>query len=182
MALWRNARLRRRGDAGTHDTMSRDMTTQTVSSKPSQTRRLFESGKSAESVDPPVTASRRPRVPASPRLRVPMSLRPRVPPPLLRLAAGAGLIVIFLLLICNAGRAGFSSLMASYGSMTNQLAPANAAVVLCQTDPDAHYLRGTLLLEDNDLPRAIKDYEQAAALRPDDYVLWLSLAHARELN
>src|SRR5437660_6378484 len=130
--------------------MSRDMTTQTVSSKPSQTRRLFEeSGKSAEPVDP--------RVPASPRPRVPMSSRPRVPPPLLRLAAGAGLIVIFLLLICNAGRAGLSSLMASYGSMTNQLAPANAAVVLCQTDPDAHYLRGTLLLEDNDLPRAIKD-------------------------
>ena len=116
------------------------------------------------------------------KLTVPMSPRPRVPPPLLRLAAGAGLLAIFLLLIFNAGRAGLSSLMASYGSMTNQLAPANAAVVLCQTDPDAHYLRGTLLLEDNDLPRAIKDYEQAASLRPDDYVLWLSLAHARELN
>jgi Flp pilus assembly protein TadD len=135
-----------------------------VSSKPSQTRRLFESGKSAESVDP--------RVPGSPRPAVPFyaSLQ------------ALGLLVIFLLLICNAGRAGLASLMASYGSMTNQLAPANAAVVLCQTDPDAHYLRGTLLLGDNDLPGAIKDYEQAASLRPDDYVLWLSLAHARELN
>ena len=102
--------------------------------------------------------------------------------PLLRLAAGVGLLAVFVLLICNAGRAGLSSLMAAQGSMTNQLAPANAAVALCQTDPDAHYLRGTLLLDDNDLPGAIKDYQQAASLRPDDYVLWLSLAHARELN
>jgi hypothetical protein len=38
------------------------------------------------------------------------------------------------------------------------------------------------ILESTDLPGAIAEYQQAALARPDDYVLWLSLARASELN
>ena len=65
--------------------------------------------------------------------------------------------------------------------MTSQLAPANAAVRLDTTNPDAHYVRATIL-EASDLTPAIAEHYQAALARPDDYVLWLSLARARELN
>ena len=87
-----------------------------------------------------------------------------------------------MLLIWNAGRAGLSSLLSSYGATTNQIVPADAAVELSQGDPDANYLRATILRANNDLDGAINEYNQAISLRPDDYALWLSLARARSLN
>lgn len=71
--------------------------------------------------------------------------------------------------------------MTSYAAMTSQLAPAATAVLFDAGNPDAHYIRGTIL-EATDLPAAVQEYYQAAQARPDDYVLWLSLARARELN
>jgi hypothetical protein len=55
-------------------------------------------------------------------------------------------------------------------------------VNLGPTDPEAHYLRGAILEANSNLPTAIVEYENAVRLRPDDYVLWLALARARELN
>jgi predicted Zn-dependent protease len=43
-------------------------------------------------------------------------------------------------------------------------------------------IRGELLEANDDLANAISEYEQAVSLRPDDYVLWLVLARAQEMN
>jgi hypothetical protein len=95
--------------------------------------------------------------------------------------AAFGLLAILLLLTWNAGRAGFASLLTAYAGKSSQLAPADAAVNLNASNPDAHYVRATIL-EASDLPAATTEYYQAALARPDDFVLWLSLARARELN
>jgi hypothetical protein len=102
--------------------------------------------------------------------------------PALRFAILGGLLICFTLLIWNVGRAGLSSLLSSHAASTNQVAPADAAVDLSQDDPDANYLRATILGANNDLVGAITEYNQAVSLRPEDYVLWLSLARARALN
>ena len=92
------------------------------------------------------------------------------------------LLIVFLLLIWLAARAGFASLLYTYAAISNQLAAANAAVSLSSGDPEAHYLRGAVLEASGDLTAAIAEYNEAFVRRPDDYVLWLSLARAQELN
>jgi hypothetical protein len=94
----------------------------------------------------------------------------------------AGLLVLFVLLIWTAGRAGFASLLTAYAAKANLMTSADAAVKLSPGDPDAHLIRGSLLEANDDLPAAIGEYQTAASLRPDDYVLWLSLERASELN
>jgi len=98
--------------------------------------------------------------------------------PILYAALALGLLV---LLTVNAASSGLSSLFTTYASQTNQLAAANSAVGFSSNNPDARYVRATIL-QASDLPAAIKDYYQAAMARPDDYVLWLSLARVYELN
>jgi len=110
------------------------------------------------------------------------AVRGKRPHPTMRLAIAGCLFGIFLLLIWNAGRAGFSSLLSSYASMSNKMVSANAAVTLSPANPDAHYLRGAMLADAGYLPVAIHEYQEAALRRPDDYVLWLTLARALELN
>lgn len=103
------------------------------------------------------------------------------PPPITRTAGTLGLLVILVLLTWNVGRSGLASLLTTYAAQTSQIASANAAVSLGASNPDAHYVRATIL-ESIDLSAAIAEYQQAAFARPDDYVLWLSLARASELN
>src|SRR4029079_12208817 len=98
--------------------------------------------------------------------------------PLLYTALALGLLV---LLTVNAASAGLSSLFTTYASQTNQLVAANSAVKFSSNNPDARYVRATIL-QASDLPAAIKDYYQAAMARPDDYVLWVGLARVYELN
>jgi tetratricopeptide (TPR) repeat protein len=102
--------------------------------------------------------------------------------PFVRIAASVGLLMVFLFMIVMAGRAGFSSLLSAHAGKTNLLASADAAVSLSPGDPDAHWIRGSLLEANRELTAAIAEYQTAASLRPDDFVLWLSLAHACELN
>jgi len=99
-----------------------------------------------------------------------------------RVAGGAGLVLIFLLLTWSTGRAGFSSLLSAYAAKTYEIDAANAAVSLSSNSPDAHYVRGTILEARNDLAGAAAEYNAAALARPDDCIFWLSLARARELN
>lgn len=99
-----------------------------------------------------------------------------------RLTAAAGLLLLFPLLIWHAGHAGLSSLLSSYAVMTDQIDLANEAVSLGRADPEAHFLRGAILARNEDLSGAVQEYQEAASLRPKDYVLWLDLARARELN
>jgi hypothetical protein len=101
--------------------------------------------------------------------------------PIARTFGAVGLLVILLLLTWNIGRSGLASLLTTYAAQSSQIAPANAAISLDASNPDAHYVRATIL-ESTDLTAAVSEYQQAAKARPDDYVLWLSLARASELN
>lgn len=103
-------------------------------------------------------------------------------PTIFRKALAIGAVVAFLLLTWYAGRWGLSSLLAVYAAKTGNIVAANAAVRFDQGNADAHYVRGAILEAGSDLAAAVDDYEKAAIARPDDYVLWLSLARARELN
>jgi len=98
-----------------------------------------------------------------------------------RNAGAAALLIVLLLLTWSTARSGLASLLTTYAANSGQIAPANAAAGFDTSNPDAHYVRATIL-SSGDLPAAISEYEQAALARPDDYVLWLSLARAREQN
>jgi len=106
----------------------------------------------------------------------------RSAPSLVRIGRLAALLVVLLLSILTAGRAGFASFLTGYALTTNQIDPANSAINLSPNNPDAHLTRAALLEANNGLPSAIPEYEKAASLRPQDYVLWLTLARASELN
>jgi Tfp pilus assembly protein PilF len=79
-----------------------------------------------------------------------------------------------------AALAGVSRLFSKYAAVTGRLDGADRAVELTPADPEAHLIRAALLRADNKLDEAIGEYEQAAALRPRDYVLWLELGLARD--
>jgi len=96
-------------------------------------------------------------------------------------AGALALLIIFLVLTWHSARSGLASLLTTSAASSNQVTLADAAVRLHEGDPDPHYVRATILLA-GDLKAAIREYEQAAFARPDDYVLWLSLARAREID
>lgn len=98
-----------------------------------------------------------------------------------RLALAVGLLVLLMLLTWNVARSGFASLLTTYAAQTNQISVADSAIRIGANNPDAHHVRATIL-ESIDLPGAIAEHRQAALARPDDYVLWLSLARACELG
>jgi len=91
------------------------------------------------------------------------------------------LLILLPLLTVHVARSGLSSLFTTAAGQSTRIETANKAVQWNNAYPDAHYVRATIL-QASDLPAAVKDYHQAATTRPDDYVLWLSLARAYELN
>jgi hypothetical protein len=92
------------------------------------------------------------------------------------------LVFIFLLLTLMSGRAGFSSLLSAYAAKSYEIDAANAALTLDAHSPDAHLARGSILEARNDFQGAAAEYDAAALGRPDDCILWLSLARVRELS
>ncbi len=100
----------------------------------------------------------------------------------LRFVRGGGLFLILLFLIWSAGRAGFASLLSAYAARSSQLDAADLAVRFSPRNAQTHLIRGGVLQANGDLPAAAAEYSRAVSLRPADYVLWLTLAHARELN
>ena len=57
---------------------------------------------------------------------------------------------------------------------------AEEAAQLSSSNPEVHYVHARLLADSGAHAAAIAEYERAAALRPDDYVLWLALGRARD--
>src|ERR1044072_5665312 len=99
-----------------------------------------------------------------------------------RLGLGAGLVLLFLLLTWNAGRAGFSSLVSTYAARSYETPAAKVAVDLTPNSADAHFALGSIFEARNEPTAAAVEYNAAALARPDDCIVWLSLARGRELS
>jgi Flp pilus assembly protein TadD len=80
----------------------------------------------------------------------------------------------------NSAREGLAQFRAGYGLTTARLDEADRAVELNHATPEAHYARASLLYDRGKLEEAVKEYEEATALRPRDFALWLELGRARE--
>ena len=94
----------------------------------------------------------------------------------------AALILVLLFLIISAGSAGFASLQATHAARSGQPQAADAAIRFSSRNAKNHLIRGGVLQREGDLSGTVAEYARAVALRPDDYVLWLNLSHARDLN
>lgn len=96
------------------------------------------------------------------------------------LVAVVGLALCLLSLWLSA-RGGISRLLSLHGRVTAQLVSAEEAVRFSPADPEAHYARTTALLNAGQTKTALSELEQAVALRPRYYGLWLELGRTRDL-
>ncbi len=99
----------------------------------------------------------------------------------MRIIRSAAFILILLFLIWNAGSVGYANLLSAYAARSLRMDAADAAVVLSD-DAQNHLIRGGVHQTQGNFSSAVADYSRAAMLRPEDYVIWLNLAHARELS
>jgi tetratricopeptide (TPR) repeat protein len=90
-----------------------------------------------------------------------------------------GLVVCLLVIWLNA-QAGLSRLLAKYAMLNGSLDAADTSVRLASSDPEAHRVRAAVLYQLNQVPEAVKELEQAIALRPRDDYLWLELAMIKD--
>lgn len=89
-------------------------------------------------------------------------------------------IILCSLGIWGAYASGLSRLNSKYALVSRSLAPADRAVHLTGSDPEAHSSRALVLRNQRDWEGAVREFERAATLRPRDYVLWYELALARD--
>jgi tetratricopeptide (TPR) repeat protein len=91
------------------------------------------------------------------------------------------LLLLLGFLIWNSFAIASASLYTAYGERTARLDAINLAVKLNPTDPEPHYARSSILVND-DPATANAESTQAVTLRPRDYIFWLGLAQTRERN
>lgn len=90
-------------------------------------------------------------------------------------------LLVLSLLTVHSARAGYASLLTASALSVNSLNAANAAVSLSPDNANAHVRLGALLEANGDLGAALRHYQTAVRLRPEDYVLWMQLARGQEL-
>src|SRR6266478_4552630 len=90
------------------------------------------------------------------------------------LVALAGLFCCYRLIV-DAGTSGVSRLLSTSAIFQSTIAPADAAVRLTPTDPEAHYTRALALVNLERLGDAVGELRQATTLRPHHYYEWLDL-------
>ncbi|HLA09944.1 MAG TPA: hypothetical protein VJ023_04955 [Pyrinomonadaceae bacterium] len=78
------------------------------------------------------------------------------------------------------GRAALAQLLVRAATAFRSPPLANEAVRFNQRDAEAHYARAALMRASGAAPESVAAFEQAVALRPRDYYLWLELGMARE--
>jgi hypothetical protein len=71
-------------------------------------------------------------------------------------------------------------MLSEYSLRTNSLIYTGDAERYAPSDPESHYDRAMVLGEIGDFAGAAMEFEEAAALRPSDYYLWLMLGEARD--
>src|SRR4249919_3847725 len=90
-------------------------------------------------------------------------------------------LILLIFLTYHAARTGYAALLTENALATRDVNAAQNAARLNNGDPRAHVVAGALLEVSDDRAAAIQHYQQAVALRPDDYVLRMQLARAQEL-
>ena len=93
----------------------------------------------------------------------------------------AVLLILLGFLIWNSFSIGSASLYTTYGERTARLDAIDFAIRLNAKDPEAHYARSSILVND-DAATANSECTKSVALRPRDYIFWLGLAQTRERN
>lgn len=78
------------------------------------------------------------------------------------------------------GRAALAQLLVRAATTFRSPPLANEAVRFNRRDAEAHYTRAALMRASGAAPESVAAFEQAVALRPRDYYLWLELGMARE--
>lgn len=96
-------------------------------------------------------------------------------------AQSVALLVVLVFLAWTAFSIGFANLYTNRAATTGQLEATNSAIKLNPKDPEAHFMRASILVND-DRVAANAEAIEAVALRPRDYVFWLGLAQTRELD
>src|SRR3954464_4407942 len=90
-----------------------------------------------------------------------------------------------ILILCFYGisvawRTGFGRFLANDANHTLSGAHADRAVALSPADSETHSARALVLYQSEDLKNSIRELENAAILRPQDYLLWLQIGRARD--
>lgn len=91
-----------------------------------------------------------------------------------------GLFLLFLTYF--SARNGYAALLTENALAAHDVSAAQEAAKLAPGDPRAQVVAGALLEAVDSRTTAIQHYQTAVALRPDDYVLWMQLARAQELE
>jgi len=89
------------------------------------------------------------------------------------------LLLLLGFLTWNSFSIASASLYTTYGERTARLDAINLALKLNPTDPEPHYARSSILVNE-DAATANAESTQAVTLRPRDYIFWLGLAQTRE--
>lgn len=76
------------------------------------------------------------------------------------------------------GRGAYSRELAYRAVSTGEPKPAEWAIALAPSDPEAYLAQAITLLNSGDFEQAYLTYERAIALRPHDYQLWFRLGYA----
>jgi tetratricopeptide (TPR) repeat protein len=97
-------------------------------------------------------------------------------------ATRVAMLLVFAFMILSAGRSGYARLLSAYAARSLQASVADTAVQFSPNDAQNHLIYGGVFQANGDFSSAVAQYSRAVSLRPDDYVLWLNLSHARELT
>ena len=80
------------------------------------------------------------------------------------------LIALFILILgaVASARAGLSRLLSEYGSAKDSLAATSRALDFNAGDPEAHYAQAVALSDANRNEEAVREFERAVSLRPQE--------------
>lgn len=100
---------------------------------------------------------------------------------------GRYITALTVVFICMFGaltstRAGLSRLFSEYGAALESLEATERALSINSGDPEAHYARALRLEAVGRNEEAIREFEKATLLRPQDYFFWQELGRARDEN
>jgi hypothetical protein len=84
--------------------------------------------------------------------------------------------------IWSAARIGIARTLSERAELTGEMAAADRAVRFSPRDAETHFARGALLQAAENYAEGSLEFEQAVALRPRDYYLWLLLGVTRDEN